>query len=166
MAPENSIRADSKGVWSSYSNDADSGPNVLVMQLNLETCRAFSAPQKLWMLRFLQPWQLFVAILAGWINEHQQAAIEYLREENRVLKEQLGGKRLRLTDDQRRRLAAKGKALGRKALKEIVSSMDLRPDSTRSPGKVQGCSSSLGEESERAETVIIRRMWNLESRSW
>jgi hypothetical protein len=69
----------------------------------------------------LQPWQLFVTILAGWINEHQQAAIEYLREENRVLKEQLGGKRLRLTDDQRRRLAAKGKALGRRALKEIAS---------------------------------------------
>jgi hypothetical protein len=30
-------------------------------------------------------------ILAGWINEHQQAAIEYLREKNRVLKKQLGG---------------------------------------------------------------------------
>jgi transposase InsO family protein len=71
--------------------------------------------------RVLQPWQLFHAILAGWVNEHQQAAIKYLREENRVLTEQLGGGRLRLTDDQRRRLAAKGKALGRKALKEIAS---------------------------------------------
>jgi hypothetical protein len=40
------------------------------------------------MHRILQPWQLFVDILAGWINEHQQAAIEYQREENRVLKEQ------------------------------------------------------------------------------
>ena len=68
------------------------------------------------MPRVVQPWQPFVTILAGWINEHQQAAIEYLREENRVLREQLGGKQLRLTDDQRRRLAAKGKALGRKAL--------------------------------------------------
>ena len=73
------------------------------------------------MSRVLQPWQLFVAVLAGWVNEHHQAAIEYLREENRVLKEQLGGKRLRLTDDQRRRLAAKGKALGRKALREIAT---------------------------------------------
>jgi transposase InsO family protein len=73
------------------------------------------------MSQVLQPWQLLVAVLAGWINEHQQAAIDYLREENRVLKEQLGGKRLRLTDDQRRRLAAKGKALGRRALKEIAS---------------------------------------------
>jgi hypothetical protein len=73
------------------------------------------------MSQVLRPWQLFVTVLAGWINEHQQAEIEYLREENRVLKEQLGGKRLRLSDDQRRRLEAKGKALGRKALKEIAS---------------------------------------------
>jgi len=49
------------------------------------------------MSQVLQPWQLFVGILAGWINEHQQVAIEYLREENRVLREQLGNKRLRLT---------------------------------------------------------------------
>jgi transposase InsO family protein len=59
--------------------------------------------------------------LAGWINRHQQAAIDYLREENRVLREQLGTKRLRLTDDQRRRLAAKAKALGRKALNKVIT---------------------------------------------
>jgi hypothetical protein len=47
--------------------------------------------------------------------------IEWLREENRVLKQQLGGKRLRLTDAQRRRLAAKGKLLGYKALSEVVT---------------------------------------------
>jgi hypothetical protein len=58
------------------------------------------------MTQVLQPWQFFVGILAGWISEGQPAAIEYLREENRVLKEQLGGKGLVLTDDQRRRLAA------------------------------------------------------------
>ena len=47
--------------------------------------------------------------------------IEYLREENRVLREQLGGRRLRFSDDQRRRLAAKAKGLGRKCLAEIAS---------------------------------------------
>jgi len=73
------------------------------------------------MTRVVQPWQLFVVILAGWINEHQQAAIEYLREENRFLKEKLGGKRLLLPDDQRRRLAAKGKKLGRQVLDELAS---------------------------------------------
>ena len=46
-------------------------------------------------------------------NRHQQEVIGYLVEENRVLKEQLKGRRLRLTGEQRRRLAAKGKRLGR-----------------------------------------------------
>jgi hypothetical protein len=39
------------------------------------------------------------------MNQQQQFAIEYLREENRVLREQLGGRRVRLNDDQRRWLA-------------------------------------------------------------
>jgi putative transposase len=38
----------------------------------------------------------------GWVNRHQLDVIEYLREENRVLKEQIGKRRLRLTDAQRR----------------------------------------------------------------
>ena len=69
----------------------------------------------------LQPLQLLLAILAGWMNEHQARAIDYLREENRVLREQLKGKRIRFTNAQRRRLAAKGKALGRKLLGEIAT---------------------------------------------
>src|SRR5262245_61427657 len=47
--------------------------------------------------------------------------IEYLREENRVLCEQLGGRRLRVSDDQRRRLAVKAKGLGRKLLAEVAT---------------------------------------------
>src|SRR4051794_10953713 len=47
--------------------------------------------------------------------------IEYLREENRVLREQLGERRLRLTDEQRRRSAAKAKGLGRKVLAELAT---------------------------------------------
>jgi len=69
----------------------------------------------------LQPLQLLLTTFAGWLNQHQAKVIEYLVEENRVLKEQLGGRRLRLTDDQRRRLAAKGKALGRKLLDKIAT---------------------------------------------
>ena len=64
-------------------------------------------------LLFCLPWP------AGF-NRHQEAIIAYLQEENRVLKEQLGGRRLRLTDDQRRRLAVKGKALGRKLLRKVA----------------------------------------------
>jgi len=49
------------------------------------------------------------------MNRNQQAVIEYLREEVRVLKEQLG-RRPRFNDDQRRRLAGKGKSVGKKNL--------------------------------------------------
>ena len=55
------------------------------------------------------------------MNQRQLQAIDYLREENRVLREQLGDRRLRLTDDQRRRLAAKAKGLGRKILSEMAT---------------------------------------------
>ena len=63
----------------------------------------------------------FVLLLfAGLVNRHQQSVIDYLLEENRVLRQQLGRKRLRLTDDQRRRLAVKGKLLGRKVLNKVA----------------------------------------------
>jgi putative transposase len=64
--------------------------------------------------------QLCVSAVAGWVNRGQQHVIDYLVEENRVLREQLGGRRLRLTDVQRRRLAVRAKALGRKALLGIA----------------------------------------------
>jgi len=50
------------------------------------------------MATVLYPWQILVAAMAGWITRQQDAVIDYLREENRVLKEHLGRKRLRLTD--------------------------------------------------------------------
>jgi len=67
----------------------------------------------------LQPWQLFCIIIGSWIHRQQQHAKEYLRTENQVLKEKLGPKRILLNDDQRRRLAVKGKILGRKLLEEV-----------------------------------------------
>ena len=69
----------------------------------------------------LQPWQIYFLCLAGWINEEQQKIIEYLITENQILKEKLGKKRILLNDDQRCRLAVKGKILGRKALKKIAT---------------------------------------------
>lgn len=69
----------------------------------------------------LKPWQLLFLITAGWVNRRQQETIEYLRAENKVLREQLGTKRILLNDDQRRRLAVKGKILGRQRLQEIGS---------------------------------------------
>ena len=64
--------------------------------------------------------QFLMLFFAGWVNRSQQDTIEYLQEENRVLREQRGGRRLRFTDRQRRRLAAKAKAIGRKGLFEIA----------------------------------------------
>jgi len=57
----------------------------------------------------LPPWQLLVFIIAGSLNRQQQEVIEYLRTQNRVLKELVGKKRISLSDEQRRRLAVKGK---------------------------------------------------------
>lgn len=57
----------------------------------------------------------------GWMDQRQLQVIEYLREENRVLREQLGGRRPRINDNQRRRLAAKAKGLGRKILTEVAT---------------------------------------------
>ena len=63
----------------------------------------------------ISPHIFLVSLLAGWLNREQQRILEYLQEENRILREQLRG-RIRLSDDQRRRLAVKGKELGRDLL--------------------------------------------------
>ena len=57
----------------------------------------------------LDPFSFLITTLAGWMNQHQRHVIEYLMEENRVLREQIGDRRLRFSNDQRRRLAAKAK---------------------------------------------------------
>jgi putative transposase len=67
----------------------------------------------------LLPFQLALLMFSGWVNRHQLDVIEYLQEENRVLKERLGGQRIRFTDVERRRLARKAQLLGRKVLKEL-----------------------------------------------
>jgi hypothetical protein len=64
--------------------------------------------------------QFFLLCLAGWVNRNQQNAIEYLQEEVKVLKEQLG-KKPRFNDDQRRRLAVKAKKLGLAGLRQLAA---------------------------------------------
>jgi putative transposase len=64
----------------------------------------------------LQPLYLLLMMFAGWVNRHQLDIIDYLQEENRLLKERLSRRRVRFTDAERRRLARKAYALGRKAL--------------------------------------------------
>ena len=67
------------------------------------------------------PLRVLLLTFAGWISAEQQYVVEYLVEENRVLKEQLVGKHVRLNDNQRRRLAAKGKRIGRSLLMQVAT---------------------------------------------
>jgi hypothetical protein len=73
------------------------------------------------MRRTFDPFRLLLISVAGCLGQQQRDAIDCLREENRVLREQLGGIRLRLNDDQRRRLSAKAKMLGRRILREVAT---------------------------------------------
>jgi hypothetical protein len=67
------------------------------------------------------PLRFVLVGLVGWINQPQRDVVDYLQEENRALREQLGPGRLRFTDDQRRRRAAKAKTLGRRVLRDIAT---------------------------------------------
>lgn len=69
----------------------------------------------------MDPGRFILICLAGWLNREQQEVIEYLREEIRVLRDHVGPKRLRFTDEQRSRLAAKAKKLRFGRLKEIAN---------------------------------------------
>jgi len=69
----------------------------------------------------LDPFSFLVVSVAGWLNQRQRQVIEYLVEENRILREHIGKRRFRFTDNQRRRLAAKAKRLGRKVLAQVAT---------------------------------------------
>jgi len=73
------------------------------------------------MQRAFDPFSFLVVCISGWMNQHQQHVIEYLTEENRVLREQIGARRLRFNDDQRRRLARKAKKLRRRLLSAVAT---------------------------------------------
>ena len=67
------------------------------------------------------PFHLLLVAFLGWVEREQRTVIDFLREENRALKAQLLGHRIRLTDDQRRRLAVLGHQIGRCALRHIAT---------------------------------------------
>lgn len=73
------------------------------------------------MKNVLTPDLLVLAALAGWLNREQQKVLEYRREENRVLREHLGDRRLRLNDEDWSRLAVRGKEIGRRLLDEFAN---------------------------------------------
>jgi HTH-like domain len=65
--------------------------------------------------------QLVLSVLIGWLDCREREAVAYLIEENRLLRRHLAGRRLRLTDDDRRRLAARAYRVGRAALPRIAT---------------------------------------------
>jgi transposase InsO family protein len=65
--------------------------------------------------------QMVLGVLTGWLERREREAIAYLVEENRLLRRQLGTRRLRLTDDERRRLAARAFRVGRAVLRDIAT---------------------------------------------
>jgi putative transposase len=60
-------------------------------------------------------------MLCGWLQREQEDVIAFLREENRVLKARLEGRRLRLDDHERRRLAELGHRLGHRLLARVTT---------------------------------------------
>jgi len=73
------------------------------------------------MSSILQPWHIMLAALCVLVNQRQQQIIEFQNAQIDALLKQLGKKRLLLDDDQRRLLAVKAHAIGRKALREITT---------------------------------------------
>src|SRR3954451_3957411 len=119
----------------------------------------------------LDPFRFVLISIAGWMNHQQQQAIDYLREENRVLREQLGGRRLRFTDDQSRRLAARANGLGRRVLSQVATI--VTPDTLLAwhrkliARKYDGSSSrGCGRPRTQAEIECLVIQMALENRDW
>ena len=64
---------------------------------------------------------MLLAALLGWLDREQRVVIAFLRKENRAPKAQVGSRRLRLDDEQRRRLAVLGHRLGRGLRRDIAA---------------------------------------------
>jgi hypothetical protein len=69
------------------------------------------------------PFQLLIAVMGGWLHREQADVIAFLREENRLLKARLAGRRLRFDDGERRRLAVLGHRLARSLLVQVATVM-------------------------------------------
>ena len=64
---------------------------------------------------------ILVLTVTSWLDRRKREVLAYLIEENRVLRQQLNGWRLGLSDDDRRKLAARAYRLGRQTLREIAT---------------------------------------------
>jgi transposase InsO family protein len=65
--------------------------------------------------------RLLLLTVTGWLDRREREALAYLIEENRVLRRQVGRRRMRFTDADRRRLAIRAHRLGRAALRNVAT---------------------------------------------
>jgi hypothetical protein len=65
--------------------------------------------------------QFPLMLVAGWLHRQQMAVIEYLKAENRLLRDGLGGRRIVFSDAERRQLAERARRVGRKVLSELAT---------------------------------------------
>ena len=109
-------------VWRSIPKLSLTKTNTISARYLQTNCLLFAQnPVQSYHFPMNYPFRFIFLLLAGYVNRKQQDVINYLKEANRVLREQIGQKRLRFTDDQRRRLAAKAKKLGRKKLMVVAN---------------------------------------------
>ena len=111
------------------------------------------------------PLQILLITVSGWVNRRQQDVIAYLVEENRVLKEQSKGLKLRLTGDQRRRLAAKAKRLARQSSPNLDSRISSGPGGMIRKG-LPSRSSRRSGESQRFTSYRNTRIRLRSARCW
>ena len=69
----------------------------------------------------ISAFHMLLFTVTSWLDRREREVLAYLIEENRLLRRRVGGRRLRLTDDDRRRLAARAYRLGRQTLREIAT---------------------------------------------
>ena len=65
--------------------------------------------------------RILLAALVAWLDRRQQETLAYLIEASRILRGQLRGRRLWLSDEDRRRLAMRGHRLGRRGLRQVAT---------------------------------------------
>src|SRR5262245_14821483 len=73
-------------------------------------------------------WKTLLAYITGSVDDELLLRNEYLVTENRILRKQLKG-RVRLSNGERKTLAAMGKKLGKKALEEVATI--VKPETIR-----------------------------------
>jgi hypothetical protein len=103
---------------------------------------------------------VIIAMVAGWINRHQQQVIAYQQEEVHMFKAKLGNRRIRLSDKERRRLAKLAHPLGRKELKNTATIDATLKESGVKPVKLPPQSPNLNAHCERFIGSIKEEMIN------